>query len=103
LKENRLNLTAAGRVFAEADTGERKRVFKEHLLCFVPLAANIKRILDERAEHSAPRLRFEMELEDHLSRAEAEKTLRSVIDWGRYAEIFGYDDRRKKFMAVTQT
>jgi NitT/TauT family transport system ATP-binding protein len=59
--------------------------------------------LDERAEHSAPRLRFEMELEDHLSRAEAEKTLRSVIDWGRYAEIFGYDDRRKKFMAVTQT
>jgi NitT/TauT family transport system ATP-binding protein len=103
LKENRLNLTAAGRVFAEADADERKRVFKEHLLCFVPLAANIKRILDQRAEHSAPRLRFEMELEDHLSCAEAEKTLRSVIDWGRYAEIFGYDDRRKKFMAVTQT
>ncbi len=102
LKEDRLKLTAAGRVFAEADTEERKRVFKEHLLNFVPLAAHIRRILDERAGHSAPRQRFEVELEDHLTRAEAERSLRVVIDWGRYAELFGYDDRTKKFIGVAQ-
>ncbi len=67
---------------------------------FVPLAGHIKRILDERAGHSAPKLRFETELEDHLSPGDAEKTLRVIIDWGRYAELFTYDDRRQSLVAL---
>ncbi|MGP0059557.1 MAG: nitrate/sulfonate/bicarbonate ABC transporter ATP-binding protein [Beijerinckiaceae bacterium] len=100
LKADTVALTAAGRAFAEADTEERKRIFKEHLLNFVPLAGHIKRILDERAGHSAPNLRFEAELEDHLSRSDAEKTLRVIIDWGRYAELFTYDDRQQSLVAL---
>ena len=30
-------------------------------------------------------------LEDYLSENEAERVLRNMIDWGRYAEIFAYD------------
>jgi NitT/TauT family transport system ATP-binding protein len=97
LKEDTIRLTAAGRVFAEADNEKRKRIFREHLLNFVPLAGHIKRILDERGRHSAPRLRFETELEDHLSRAESERTLRTMVDWARYADLFSYDDSRKRF------
>jgi len=48
-------------------------------------------VLDERPSHRAPAARFQRELEDHLSEEEAERVLETVIDWGRYAEIFAYD------------
>ena len=32
-------------------------------------------------------------------RADAEKTLRAVIGWGRYAELFTYDDETRTFRA----
>jgi NitT/TauT family transport system ATP-binding protein len=97
LQEGGMKLTAAGRVFAQSGTEERKRLFREHLIRFVPLAAHIRHVLDERAEHRAPRGRFEFELQDHLNQAEARKTLRTAIDWGRYAELFSYDDEARTF------
>lgn len=100
LKDSALKITAAGRVFAQSSTEERKRLFAEHLLRFVPLAAHIRRVLDERVQHRAPRTRFETELEDHMTRRDAERTLRTVIGWGRYAEVFDYDDRHRAFGAV---
>jgi NitT/TauT family transport system ATP-binding protein len=36
-------------------------------------------------------------LEDHLSDSAAEETVDAVIDWGRYAEIFAYDDQTEMF------
>jgi NitT/TauT family transport system ATP-binding protein len=90
-------LTEAGRIFAEADTQERKGIFAEHLLRHVPLAAHIRRVLDERPGHRAPRLRFEAELEDYLSEDYAQETLDAVINWGRYAELFSYDDASEYF------
>ncbi len=93
LAGGRIKVTAAGRVLEAADRDGRKRLFREHLLRFVPLAAHIRQVLEERASHGAPRERFELELEDHLTRREATETLRTVIAWGRYAEAFEYDDR----------
>jgi len=97
LQEGSIKLTAAGRVFAQSGTEERKRLFREHLLRFVPFAAHICRVLQEREGHAAPSVRFKSELEDHLSAYDAEKTLRTIIRWGRYAEIFAYDDQRGTF------
>ncbi|MGE5547289.1 MAG: nitrate/sulfonate/bicarbonate ABC transporter ATP-binding protein [Solirubrobacterales bacterium] len=84
-------LTAAGRSFVEAGQAERKVIFGEHLLRTIPLAAHIRRILDERRDHRAPEDRFLQELEDYLTADEAERVLETVITWGRYAEIFDYD------------
>lgn len=97
LGEGSIQLTAAGQVFAGSATEERKRLFKEHLLHFVPLAAHIQQILEEREGHRAPRERFKYELQDHLSAMDAEKTLRTMTDWGRYAALFSYDDRTREF------
>jgi NitT/TauT family transport system ATP-binding protein len=58
LRDGSLKLTAAGRAFAGSGVDERKRLFKEHLLRFVPLVAHICRVLAERPDHRAPRLRF---------------------------------------------
>jgi len=95
-----IKLTAAGRVFEQSGTDDRKRLFSEHLLRFVPLAAHIRRVLLERENHLAPRVRFESELEDHLSSIDAEQTLRAVTGWGRYAELFTYDDTTRTFQIL---
>lgn len=87
-----IELTKAGRLFANADILERKKIFASHLLKTVPLAERIRRVLDERPNHRANKERFINELEDYLSEQEAEKVLRTIIDWGRYAEIFAYDN-----------
>jgi NitT/TauT family transport system ATP-binding protein len=95
-----LKLTAAGKLFAEGATDERKRLWREHLLQFVPLASHIHRVLEERQVHWAPRSRFETELEDHLTRQEATRTLRAVTGWGRYAELFSYDAKLRRFTST---
>jgi len=97
LRSGDLHLTAAGRALAEADIPGRKRLFGDHLLRSVPLAAHIRRILDERPSHMASRDRFLTELEDHLSTEDAEHTLSAVIGWGRYAECFAYDHMHRMF------
>jgi NitT/TauT family transport system ATP-binding protein len=90
-------LSQAGIEFAGADTDARKRLFARHLLGYVPLAAHIRRVLEERAAHSAPKSRFLDELEDHMTADAAEQSLRAVISWGRYAEVLAYDDHTETF------
>ena len=97
IREGDILLSAAARNFADLDTQSRKQIFAHHLLASVPLAQHIKRVLDERPGHRAPRVRFEQELEDYLSDAAAEETLDAVIGWARYAEIFAYDDQSEMF------
>src|SRR5579859_7014140 len=87
-----LRLTEDGLAFAHSDIDERKRIFLRHLLAYVPLAAHIRRVLDERASHSARKSRFIDELEDFMSEEDADQTLRAVVRWARYAEAFAYDD-----------
>ena len=86
-----VTLTRHGRAFTEADIQRRKVIFGEHLLRRVPLAAHIRRVLDERPLQRAPSSRFLRELEDYLSEEVAEHVLEVIIDWGRYAEVFAYD------------
>jgi len=98
-----LRLTAEGLSFADLAVDERKRLFARHLLAYVPLVAHIKRVLDERTSHMAPKSRFLDELEDHMSPQSAEETLRSVISWARYAELFAYDDTNTSFSLENPT
>jgi NitT/TauT family transport system ATP-binding protein len=92
-----IRLMEAGIQFAKGETDERKRLFSHHLLSYVPLAAHVRRVLDERASHTAPKRRFVDELEDHMAEDAAEETLRTIISWGRYAEVFAYDDQSQSF------
>jgi NitT/TauT family transport system ATP-binding protein len=97
LEEGDMMLTDAGRQFAQADTDTRKTLFTEALRAHVPLAMAIRRTLDERWNHRAAAVRFREELEDHMSPDYAEQTLKAVIGWGRYAELFTYDDEADQF------
>ncbi len=92
-----IRLTEAGLAFANAPLDERKKIFARQLLSYVPLAAHIRRVLDERPSHTARKSRFLDELEDYMSEEAAEQTLRAVISWARYAEAFAYDDENAMF------
>jgi NitT/TauT family transport system ATP-binding protein len=97
LEEGDIQLTPAGRVFVNADTEERKRLFAAALRIHVPLVNMIRQVLDERWNHRASAVRFRDELEDHMSPDYAEDTLRSAVAWGRYAELFSYDEEAEQF------
>jgi len=90
--EGDIRLTEAGKRFVRGEPDERKKLFRQQLLSYVPLAGHIKHVLDERASHRAPASRFRDELEDHMTDEAAEQTLRAVIAWARYGEAFAYDE-----------
>jgi len=95
--EGDLVLTDAGKRFANLGTDARKKLFAEHLIAYVPVMALIKRVLDERPSHAAPAARFRNELEDYMSEEDADDTLKTIVSWGRYAELFAYDEQSESF------
>ncbi len=97
LEEGDIHLTEEGRRFVAADTEERKRLFAAALTAYVPLARMVRQVLDERWNHRASAVRFRDELEDHMSPEYAEDTLRTLVAWGRYAELFSYDEEAEQF------
>lgn len=90
-------ITDAGREFVNAEVEPRKQLFAKQLLAHIPLAAHIRRVLEERPSHKAPWSRFADELEDHMSEGFAEESLRAVVNWGRYGEVFVYDEQLTQF------
>jgi NitT/TauT family transport system ATP-binding protein len=96
-QEGDIKLTTLGQRFVDMDVDQRKKVFGDQLLAHIPLASHIKRVLDERPTHRAPATRFREELEDYMSEDYAERTLRAIINLGRYGELFAYDENSQTF------
>ncbi|HEY3268871.1 MAG TPA: nitrate/sulfonate/bicarbonate ABC transporter ATP-binding protein [Armatimonadota bacterium] len=85
-------LTAAGVRFAEAAMLDRKELFREQARAHVDL---IQSILGGIGESGNGRYRWDQgleSLEGVFSPEEAEHQLEIATDWGRYAELFSYDD-----------
>ncbi len=91
ITEGELIFTEAGKRFADATILERKQIFAQHLLQYIPLAQHIRQILDQSPNHRTSKNTFLSELENYFSEEESERILRTIIDWGRYAEILAYD------------
>ncbi len=92
-----IKLTPLGQRFVDMDVDQRKKALGEQALANIPLASHIKRVLDERPSHRAPASRFREELEDYMSEDYADRTLKTVINLGRYGELFAYDEAGQTF------
>lgn len=86
-----IELTEIGRKVAAADILDQKKIFAQQLMTYVPLARYIRHSLDKQSDHEVSEEIFLKELGKNLSEQAAEEVLTTVIDWGRYAEIFAYD------------
>lgn len=92
-----IRLNKSGKTFATAGLDEQKKIFAEHLLLHIPIVAYIRQVLHERPDRKAPMMRFLSHLEDRLSTEDAKNSLKVATVWGRYAELFSYDDAKHVF------
>jgi NitT/TauT family transport system ATP-binding protein len=85
-------LTAEGDAFVEAPTLERKELFRRAALGRTTLVTRIHAALQSKKSRRLSESFFLGILEAHFSAAEARRQLETAIDWGRYAELFGFED-----------
>lgn len=91
VSEGDIELTDEGKLLADADILERKKIFAEHLQNYVPFVKHIRHVLDEKLDHKESEAVFLDELQEYLTEQAAEEVLTTIIDWGRYAELLAYD------------
>lgn len=97
IKSGTIKLNKDGKIFALGNLEQRKKIFATNLSEHVPLVSYILSILAERPDNKAKKIRFQSHIEDTLSRNDANATMQTVIGWGRYAELFSYDDNKQMF------
>lgn len=97
IKSGAIKLNKDGKAFALGNLEQRKKIFANNLSKHVPLVSYILSILGERPDNKAKKIRFQSHIEDTLSRNDANVTMQTVIGWGRYAELFSYDDNKQIF------
>jgi len=91
-----ISVTKEGEIFAEADVLEKKEIFKKQILANVPFIQQIIQVLNNKSNHRMPVEFFIELLETKFSTSEAQAQMEIAIDWGRYAELFAYDEDSKE-------
>lgn len=100
--KNHVVLTDFGRRFIEGDVNVRKRILHEVLR-----SLRIAQLLEQRLR-AGENLRLPMEnvlegINEWLPNENSETVLETLIQWGRYGELFGYnDDTKEVYLDVGQ-
>ncbi len=84
-------ITPLGRRYVEGNNTLRHELFGQQLLVQIQLAAHIRHSLEQEAEGELPEEPFLEMLSETMERGEAERVLRTAIEWGRYGEVFEYN------------
>jgi NitT/TauT family transport system ATP-binding protein len=92
LQNRHVMLTDMGRRFSDADLDEEKALFRQIALEQISLLRYIVRELETSPTHTLESERVLDDLEHSFSSEEARRQFETVVDWGRYAELFAYDD-----------
>lgn len=96
VQEGDIELTAEGREYADRNLLERKEMFREHALRRVPALQNMLAVLQQKSNSRMNREFFLDIFERNYGTAEGERQVDTLIDWGRYAEIFAYDQESRQ-------
>jgi NitT/TauT family transport system ATP-binding protein len=91
VNEGDVEITREGREFGEADIQTQKELFREAALKNVAILRLIENTLHVKRDHAIGEEFFRDILDDHFSREEVERQFDTVLNWGRYSEIFDYD------------
>ncbi|BAZ49295.1 ABC transporter-related protein [Nostoc sp. NIES-4103] len=92
LAEGDISLKPIAQEFINGGIDERKEIVRSQLLTHIRLVQQIYRLLEAKNNQRIPEELVLDILETHFSPQEAEQQLQTVVDWGRYAEIYGYDE-----------
>jgi len=97
VNEGDVEMTLAGREFAEADILTQKDIFRESALKNVPLLDQIRRAVMTKPDHRVADEFIRDLLDEYFTEDELQRQLETAITWGRYAELFDYDADEKRF------
>lgn len=86
-----VEITAAGKSFAEADIERRKQLFRDAALGHVVILQQISHALASKSDGAMPLEFFRDILREHFSDQEADRQLDTALNWGRYAGLFTFD------------
>jgi NitT/TauT family transport system ATP-binding protein len=86
-----VEITPEGKAFAEADIATQRVLFREAALSHVALLQQMNQALASKSDHSLPLEFFHDILDEHFSSEEAQRQTETVLNWGRYSDIFTYD------------
>lgn len=92
LAEGDISLKTVALEFINGDIDQRKQIIRTQLLKHIRLVQQIHLLLAAKSNQRIPEELVLDILETHFSPGEAQRQLKTVIDWGRYAEIYGYDE-----------
>ncbi len=92
IEEGDIVLTPEGQHFASAGVLEEKKVFRDQALARISLLRRIIQDLEAAPGHTLPERHFLDLLEEHFDEDEAQAQLETAIGWGRYAELFSFQD-----------
>ena len=90
-RQGDVRITATGKEFAEADIPERKRLFRDAVLSHAMLLKQIRNALERKSDGALPLEFFRDILDEHFSQEDVQRQIDTALNWGRYAEVFGYD------------
>ena len=93
-------ITDAGREFATADVHRSHEIFKEQLLKHVPFASTVSQTISQKRDGRVGKEFLLDILDEHFSEAEAERQFQTLVDWGRYAQLFEYDANEERLYQV---
>ncbi len=96
--EGDVQITPAGKEFAEADIATRKKLFREAVLDHVRLIQQIRNALERKSDRAVPLEFFRDILDEHLSQEDVQRQIDTALNWGRYAEIFTYDSQSDRLL-----
>jgi NitT/TauT family transport system ATP-binding protein len=102
LRDDRLELTGNGQVFAGASIQDSKMIFARASLDRAPLVRAIYRSLRAAQDDSLPSGYFIDILRASYSEEESVRQLDVAINWGRYAELYDYDAARGQVIREEQ-
>ena len=92
--------TETGEDFATADVHRSHQIFREQLLKSVPFVSTVIQAIDEKRDGRVHKEYFLDMLEEHFTASEAEEQFETLVDWGRYAQLFEYDAGHKRLIRV---
>ncbi|WP_448533474.1 ABC transporter ATP-binding protein [Parathermosynechococcus lividus] len=101
LKEGDIAVTPIGYAFIQGDIDQRKLIIRQQLLKSIRLVQQIHNFLTAKQNHRIPESLVLDILERHFTPQEADRQLNTAIDWGRYAELFSYDEPAKEIFLET--
>lgn len=92
IQEGDLLLTPVGLQFIAGGIDQRKQIVRTQIISNILLVQQIYRMLQAKRNHRISEELILDILEAHFSPKEAMRQLQTAIDWGRYAELYSYDE-----------